>query len=286
MNSLLKSLLFVILAGPAIVSAEDAHPLRIVSADGALTEIVYALGEQDHLVGVDTTSGYPVEATELPQIGYKRALSAEGTLSLEPKVLIATEDSGPPAVLDQIKGAGVEMKIFSAESSLKAVEEKIKGVAEVLGKTSEGERLWNKVKASVDQAQARNAVVDQPVKVMFILSMSDRGPIVGGANTHADSIIQLAGAVNAVQDMQGYKPVTSEVIIGLQPDIILMMTRREHTVQADELFAEPGFSETPAAKNKRLVTMDGMLMLGFGPRVGQAIEVLNKAFYPEDLVQR
>ena len=89
-------------AGTPVVKAR-----RIVSVGGALTEIVYALEAQGELVGVDTTSLYPVVAQQLPQVGYARTLSAEGVLSLAPTQLIATEEAGPQAVLRQVRDAGV-----------------------------------------------------------------------------------------------------------------------------------------------------------------------------------
>ena len=258
----------------------QAAPERIVSADGSLTEIVYALGEQHRLVGVDTTSVYPVAATELPQIGYKRNISAEGALSLQPQVLIATEDSGPDTTLQQITAAGVAMHRFSAAPTLEAVKGKITGVANLLDQQAEGEALWQFVEQSLGQAQARLQQVDTPVKVLFVLSNANGSAIIGGEDTHADTIIRLAGGVNAATGFTGYKPMPSEAIAAAAPDIILMMDRGgNHGVSAD-ILTTPGFAMTPAAEQQRLVKMDGMLLLGFGPRIGEAVDGLIRAFYP------
>ena len=93
-------------------------PQRWVSAGGALSEWVTALGGESKLVGVDTTSQHPESLRALPSIGYQRQLSAEGILSLRPQVLVGTEDMGPPPVLAQIRGAGVQVEMFSAEPDL------------------------------------------------------------------------------------------------------------------------------------------------------------------------
>lgn len=270
--------LVLLLASWQVLAGEV--PERIVAAGGSLTEIVYALGEQSRLAGVDTTSNYPEAAKSLPQIGYKRALAAEGILALNPQLVLATEDAGPTKVLEQIAAAGVPLKSFSAAPTLLAVEEKIKGIANLLGKPEAGDALWQQVEQQVVRARANNARVTEPARVLFILSLSDRGPMVGGANTHADSIIKLAGGVNAVTDIEGYKPVSIEAVMAMQPDVILMMQRSEMSGETGDIFARPGFDQTPAAENRRLVTLDGMLMLGFGPRIGEAIEQLNRAFYP------
>lgn len=267
-----------LLAVPVIASAA---PERIVVVDGALTEIVYALGQEDKLVGVDTTSVYPAAATQLPQVGYKRALSAEGTLSLAPDLVIASEDAGPEGILGQIESAGVTVASVTAKASVDAVGEKVKRVAALLEQPDAGEALWQSIQADIETVQASQLRLSKPVKVLFILNASGgRNLVVGGANTHADAIIKLAGAENAVQGIEGYKPVTTEALVAMAPDVVLMMKRNEHSMPAAELFAIPGLDRVPAADNQRLVTMDGMLLLGFGPRIGQAMKQLHEALYP------
>jgi len=283
----MKCLFAPLLAGVlAASSAFAAPPERIISADGSLTEIVYALGEQRRLAGVDTTSGYPETARQLPQIGYKRNISAEGALSLSPDVLIATEDSGPDKVLNQITAAGVEMVRYSASPDLEAVKEKILGVAKRIEKPAEGEALWLQGEQAMKRAEQRVSVIDKPVRVLFVLSNRSGSPLVGGANTHADTIIRLAGGVNAAAELEGYKPMPTEAVAAAQPDVILMMSRGGNHKVDDSILDQPGFTMTPAAAERRIVMMDGMLMLGFGPRIGQAVEQLIDAFYGSNLVSK
>ncbi|MGB1237283.1 MAG: heme/hemin ABC transporter substrate-binding protein [Pseudomonadales bacterium] len=254
---------------------------RIVSADGSLTEIVYALGQESVLAGVDTTSTYPVAATALPQIGYKRNISAEGVLSLQPQVLIATEDSGPDKILRQIEAAGVEVLRFSAEPTLDAVREKILAVAKVVDRQAQGLALWQRIETQLAAARAPLQGIEKPVKVLFVLSMRAGSPVVAGQFTHAAEIIRLSGAHNAAQGFSGYKPMPLEAVIAAQPDVILMMDRQgDHAADASVLQG-PGFNLTPAGKEGRLVVLDGMLMLGFGPRIAEAVTQLSRAFYPQ-----
>lgn len=278
----MKKFIGSFVAAAALLSANlhaAQEPPRIVSADGSLTEIVYALERESLLVGVDTTSTYPQAATKLPQIGYKRNISAEGVLSLEPQVLIATQDSGPDKILRQIEGAGVKIERMSAQASLDAVREKIFAVADLVDRRAEGEALWQKVANDVARAREGLESETNPVKVLFVLSMRSGSPVVGGNDTHAAEIIRLAGGINAVNEFSGYKAMPLESIIAAQPDIVLMMDRRGDHSASEDLLSGPGFNMTPAGKQQNLVTMDGMLMLGFGPRIGQAIKELRKAFY-------
>ena len=263
--------------------AVGAESPRIVSADGSLTEIIYALGQGELLVGVDTTSGFPEVAKSLPQIGYKRNISAEGVLSLTPHILIATEDSGPDKILRQIEAAGVNLERYSATPSLLSVREKVLAVAHLVDRKEQGEALWQQIEQDVAIAREELAKVKQKVNVLFVLSLEGGSPVVAGENTHAAEMIHLAGGENAAKGFSGYKAMPLEAIISAQPDVVLMMDRvGNHGVSSTILDAH-GFNLTPAGQNQRLVTMDGMLMLGFGPRIAQAIRGLSVAFYPHQL---
>ncbi len=279
---LLIPLLGASLLGLMLVAPAQAAPERIVSADGALTEIVYALGDGERLVGVDTTSMYPPEVRELPQIGYKRALSVEGVLSLNPDLLLMTEDAGPEKVVTQLDRSDMPIHTFSAAPTLDAVQEKVIGVARLLGKPEQGEALWQRISREVAAARAASDQVERPVRVLFVLGLNDRSPLVAGRNSHADTMIKLAGGTNVIDSFEGYKPISPEAVAMTGADVVLMMDQRNHAATAQTLFQQPGFSSLPAADTQRLVKQDGLLMLGFGPRIGQAVRQLHAALYPAE----
>lgn len=255
---------------------------RIISADSALTEIVYALGAGQRLVGVDTTSHYPPQTAALAKVGYKRGLAVEGMLSLSPTQLIVSQDSGPPIVLEQIQGAGVPVLTTSAAPSLAAVEEKIQRIAALLGREAQGRALWKQVQQEVARVQTRSAQVKQPLKVLFILSNTGHGLMVGGAGTSADTMLTLAGAENAGAGVQGYKIMSPEAIIAAQPEMVVVMQGGRSEINANELFTNTALAMTPAGKTRNVLAMGGAYMLGFGPRIGQALADLNRAFYPSE----
>lgn len=270
----------LVLSAALTLSAQAlAAPERIVSADGALTEIVHALGEGERLVGVDTTSQYPQEVTELPRIGYKRALSVEGVLSLSPDLLLMTDDAGPDTAVRQLDHSGLETVTFAAAPTLEAVKGKVLGVAELLGKPEAGQALWESIHADVEAARVASDSLNEPLRVLFVLGLNDRSPLVGGLNTEADTMIRLAGGVNVIESFEGYKPISPEVIAMTRADVVLMMSRDEHATSAAELFQRPGFAALPAAEDERLIKQKGTLLLGFGPRIGEAIGWLNDALY-------
>ncbi len=256
-----------------------AQPERIVTVGGALTEIVYALGAESRLVGNDTTSYYPKQAEALPKVGYQRALSAEGILSLNPDMVILTDEAGPPAVITQIKSAGVDILEIKAGRSLGDVKQSVQAIAKALGCEKKAAALITKLNAHQAQLTAVKQKIKSHKKVMFILQHGGGAPMVAGVNTAADSIVKLSGGINAVADYQGYKPLTPEAAVALNPDVILIT--KQGLAQAggkEALLKNPGLSLTHAAKQGHVIALDSLYMLGFGPRTVEAAIELNQLY--------
>lgn len=265
----------VLLALPAAAEA----PRRVVSIGGALTEIVYALEAQEVLVGNDTTSYYPPAAERLPKVGYQRALSAEGIVSLSPDLVMLTEEAGPPAVLAQLQAANIPVLQLRAGRSLTDVRDAIRVIARALKKDRAGSALIDAIDRQTAELAKVTARHPTDKRVLFILQHGGGAPMAGGRETAADSIIRLSGAQNAVTEYTGYKPLTPEAAAALQPDVILTTARG--LAQAggkDALLAAPGLALTPAARTGSLIVMDALLLLGFGPRTVQAAATLHEAY--------
>ncbi|QPH54172.1 heme/hemin ABC transporter substrate-binding protein [Pontivivens ytuae] len=258
----------------------SAEGERVLSIGGSVTEIVYALGEDHRLVARDTTSVWPPAALALPDVGYMRALAPEGVLSVAPDLIIAEDGSGPPETLDVLRAAQVEYVTVPDGFDRPAVRAKIEAVADALGVPERGARLADRVDAEL--AAAAEIETPGPKRVLFILSTQDGRITAAGTDTAADGIITLAGAENALTGFEGYKPVSAEAIGAAAPDVILMMDRREgHAVSDADLFAMPAIAATPAAQGENVVRIDGLLLLGFGPRTPEAVTRLNAALYGE-----
>jgi iron complex transport system substrate-binding protein len=262
--------------------AETTDNTRIVSIGGSITEIVYALGFQSRIVGVDTTSLYPPDALRnTPRVGYMRALSAEGILSLKPSFVIAIDGSGPPAALKLVTDAGVPLTFVHEDPSPEGVAAKIQTVGSLLGDAAAAEALAKETRSRFALLESMRAKVVKPARVLFLLSLQNGKPMVGGRDTAADAIIKLAGAVNAADDIDGFKQITDEGVIAASPDIILKMTNGNLVGAADEIFSLPAFAATPAAAKRALIAMDGLYLLGFGPRTPDAVRDLMVALYPD-----
>jgi len=255
---------------------------RIVSVGGAITEILYALGLQDRIVGIDTTSLYPPQALgEKPNVGYMRQLSAEGVLGLNPQLILAIEGSGPKETLEVVDSAKIPFVSLPEAHSEQGIVDKIKLIAHAMDADARGECLTKAVSTDLAELKKLRDGVKQPARVMFVMSFLNGRAMVAGQKTAANEIIRMAGGVNAVDGFDGYKPVNDEAIVAAKPDVILTMQRGREQLDAQTVFANPSFALTPAAAKKSFVAMDGLYLLGFGPRTAAAARDLALSLYPD-----
>lgn len=268
-------------ADGAKVEVKDAS--RIIPLNGEIAEIVFALGLKDKVVGVDLSAMGLPESQGKPQVGYARTLAAEGILSLKPTVVIGTTDAGPPPVLEQLKSAGVPLvQVPTAADSVDLVPAKIETVAKAVGEPAKGKELAAKVAAEITAAKQKGAAVATKPKVAFLyLRGQSKTYMIGGKGTKADAMIAAAGGIDAGSEagVENYKPITAEAMVTGAPDIILVMADGLESVGGEQgLLKLPGVAQTPAGKNKRIVSLDGLELLGMSLRTGPAIEKLVTAF--------
>lgn len=242
---------------------------RIVSVGSAVTEILFAIGAGADVVAVDTSSLFPEAATKLPQVGYQRTLSAEGILALKPALVLASAEAGPPAVLDQLRGAGVRLEIVGTEPTVDGVKTTIRRIAEIVNRDP------SKVLADLDVDLARASVEKDRLathpKVLVLYARGGNTLHVFGKNTTAETMIRLAGGENAITGFEGTKPLTPEALAATAPDVIVIPSHGLESVGGvAALLKVPGVASTPAGKAHRIVAIDDLLLLGFGPRMGKA----------------
>ncbi|MEM8795398.1 MAG: ABC transporter substrate-binding protein [Pseudomonadota bacterium] len=286
---MLSVLSFAIVFAFATVPQVNAHKAgdtgseqRIVSIGGSVTEILYALGYEESVVAVDTTSVFPPEALkDKPNVGYMRRLSAEGILALNPTKILAIEGAGPPDVLDVLQKSSVPVIIVPNDTSAGGVIKKVRFLAGEIGAENQADALAAQLERDFQSlADATGDIADKR-EVLFALNLRDGQVMASGADTAASGIISLAGAKNAVTGFNGYKPLSQEAVIRAAPEAVLVMERRGHNIEADDLFSTPAFIATPAAADQTLFKLDGAYMLGFGPRTPRAARDLGRLLYPD-----
>lgn len=259
-------------------TAPSAGAMRLISIGGALTEIIYLLKANTELVGVDTTSIYPVAATRLPNVGYARSLSAEGIMALRPTQVLATEDAGPPMVLKQISDAGIPLTILPSGHQLKDVIDRVSAIGKLVHKTDIAEVLESQLRLEWKNTQERVANSKlKNIRALFILSQNPSQIMVGGKKTSADAMITYAGARNAIAGFSGFKPLTPEAVIAANPDVILLTDQGMKAVGGiGGVLRFPGISQTRAGKEQKIISLEAMYLLGFGPRMPLAVAELNQ----------
>jgi len=260
-------------------------PQRWVSAGGAVSEWVSALGGEAKLVGVDTTSQHPESLKALPSIGYQRQLSAEGILSLRPQILVGTEEMGPPPVLSQIRNAGVQVELFSAQPDVAALQGNLQHLGQLLGAEDQASQALKVYQQQLDQQKVRITEAQLKQKapgVLLLIGNAGGKPLIAGKDTAADWLLQRAGGHNLATHT-GYKPFSNESLASLNPEVLVFADRAlTGDAARAALFKEnPILSSTRAAKDGRVLELDPTLLVGgLGPRLPEALKKLSDGFYP------
>lgn len=255
---------------------------RIVTLNGDLNEIVYALGYGDAVVGNDLSATFPPETLDLPKVGYQRALNAEGILSLDPTLVIGNEQAGPPEVLEQLRSAGVPVVILADETSIDGAVRKVVMVGEVLGDRDRAAELAGRIEAEI--AGARELIPDPAPRprIAFIYARGLEILFLAGRDTPSESLITAAGGVDAGAEagVTDFAPLTAEGLAAANPDwLILTEDGLESVGGLEGLLAIPGVAQTSAGKERRVLTFDDLGFLGLTPRVGSVLADLIASLY-------
>ena len=259
---------------------------RIIGLNGSSTEILFALGLDGNIVGCDASSTYPKDVKKkLPSVGYQYRLNAEGILSLKPTLVIGREDVKPPQVVEQLRAAGVTVLLLKEPRTFNEAKQRLRTIGKAVGRQEKAEALISNLEKQIVALESKlGAREDQPKKKALFLYL--RGPqtaFVLGENSAPGAMIEIVGAENAAGNIKGTKPMTSEAVIAAQPDVYILFESGLKSIGGVEgLLKVPGLAQTPAGRNKRVVSIDGLYLSGFGPRCGRAALDLFRGIYEAD----
>ncbi|MHA7002306.1 heme/hemin ABC transporter substrate-binding protein [Aeromonas schubertii] len=247
-------LLFPLLTTSALQGAE-----RIVSIGPATTELLQALGAETEIVATDVSS----QGLTVPRVGYHRALAAEGILSMAPTRVIGSDEMGPPSTLEQLSRAGVKVEVLATAPTLENLRLRIDTLASLLGAEARGKELKARIADEVD-ALARQTKRQHPPRVALLLLHKGQPLSLAGGDTTADALIALAGGENLGKGSSGYKPLSAEALIQMQPDLVLVSGRdwQAYRDPATVLAEVPALASTPAGQHGRLHAVDGHALQG------------------------
>jgi iron complex transport system substrate-binding protein len=245
---------------------------RIVCVSKQINEIIYALGAEKYLVGVDISSNYPEEIKKLPTVGYHRALNAEGIISLKPDVVFNDGNWGPAPVIEQLNKVGIPLKKFPSEPNIDSAKLLFRMLAAEFNIPEKGEELCTKLDNGMKAAADKVATYKDKPKVLLIhFGRANNNYFVVGTKGFPNFMIEQAGGVNAA-DTSTFRMLNAEVIVREQPDVILATDfGYDQQGSIDKFLGLPGISLTPAGKNKKIYRVAEHDVFYIGPRTGENV---------------
>lgn len=259
---------------------------RIVSLNGSTTEILFALGVGENVVGCDASSTYPKHVKEtLPSIGYQYRLNAEGILSLKPTLAIGRVDVKPPQVIEQLRMAGVTILLFKEPTTFDEAKQRLDAVGKAVRRQEQAAALISDLENDIKTLKSKLTARQEQakLKVLFLYLRGPQTAFVLGKDSGPGAMLELVGAANAAGKITGTKPMTAEAVIAAQPDVYVLFESGLKSIGGvDGLLKIPGLAQTPAGRNQRVVAIDGLYMSGFGPRCGKAALDLFRGIYESE----
>jgi iron complex transport system substrate-binding protein len=256
---------------------------RMVVISQQYNELIYALGAQAHLVGVDYSSTYPPEIKSVTTVGYHRALSAEGILSLKPTVVIHDNNIGPEQVVRQLADLKIPMKTFNAkDDSIDGLKALLREMGAYFHKEQRAEELCatldRELAAALEHTKAyathpRVAVIHYGRASNVYLVVAGRGG--SGDGGAASQMIEWAGGEQAIEGKGMERLASPEIIARANPDIILMTEFGfDRLGSLDQAKTLPGVAQTNAARNGRIYRVSEHQLTYFNPETGKSVEQL------------
>lgn len=271
-------MLFSIYAAPNHVlaakeSADVEQNLRIVSAGGSVTEILFALGMGENIVATDTSSSFPADVQHLPKIGYYRQLSSEGVLSMTPSHVFAAQGAGPLNVLEQVERVGIEIHILQQQRSIAGLTNLIVKVGELVGKSDHAQHLNTKIAEQLDALPSINS----DIKPVFLMSANERGLMAAGSQTVPDLLMTLLGIENPYRHLNGFKPISTESLLEVGAQLLFIPKHQTQGLTPSQLCDITALKVWSQLHGCNIVVVDSLLFLGMTPRLPIAANQMAKA---------
>ncbi len=259
------------------VESEITDTSRIVTLSGDLTEAVFALGFGSSVVATDVTTVYPPEAVGLPIVGVGRFLTAEGVLAEDPTLVIGDTQTSPLETIEQIRSAGVPVVILDVPTTFEGLYEKIEQIGAVLGVADEATTLASDVRSAIEDTLATSPEYDPEPRIAFVYSRGPDVMLLFGSEMTTQPVIEAVGGIDvgAASGVVGTVSVTPEALVAASPDVIIITSEGLAALGGiDGILAIPGFAETPAGRDRRILDYPEGDILTFGLRIADTIQQL------------
>jgi iron complex transport system substrate-binding protein len=256
-------------------------PPRIISLAPSNTEILFAIGAEDQVVGRDTLSDFPEEAKAVADIGSTfDALNTELIVSLNPDLVLAAEINTPEQV-KQLEDLGLTVYYLKNPTTLEEMYGNLELVAQMTGHQAEAASLVESLKARVAVVDEKIAPLSSRFSVFYELDATDPSkPFTAGKGTFITQLIDRAGGYNIASDLEGYPQMSLEQVVAADPAFIILGDAR-YGVSPESIAQRPGWENLSAVKNGRVLPFNDDLVSRPGPRLVDALEELAKLMRPE-----
>jgi iron complex transport system substrate-binding protein len=253
------------------------RPQRIVAMAPSITEIIFALGLSDRLVGATQFSDYPPAAEELPKVGSYVHLDVEKIVALRPDLCIAVKDGNPISVVRKLETVGIPVYAVDPRD-LNAVMDTLLELGRLLDVHARAEAIVGAMTDRIQRVRQQVACADQTPGVFFQIGIS---PIVSvGTPTFIHELIVMSGGVNLAQGATPYPRFSKEQVIGLWPDVMIITSMAREAV-FDQVKAEwQQWPELPAVMNRRIYLVDSNVFDRASPRLVEGLEMLARLIHP------
>lgn len=253
-------------------------PKTVVSLQPSNTEILFALGVGDKIVGATEYDTYPEEAQKIERVSDTTNFNSERILALKPDVVIAYT-IGDKDALKPLEDAGIKVFVIQSATTFDDVYGDIEQIAAVMDVADQGNKLNEEIKAKIAEVQTKVKDVKTPKNVY--LEVSPKPDIyTAGSSTFQQEILDAANVNNVFSELNSWAQVSEEDVIAKNPDVIL--TTVNYTEDPiGEILARDGWNTVTAIQNKAVLSLDTDISNRPGPRIGEAVELVAKAVYPE-----
>jgi iron complex transport system substrate-binding protein len=258
----------------------EAKPEKIVSLIPSNTEIAFALGLGEQVVGVSDFDNYPEEATTKEKIGGME-INIEKIISLQPNLVLAHASAmNGTEGLQQLRDAGLTVLVVNEAQNFEQIYDSIAMIGKATGENKKAEELIKSMRDKLADIKAKAGEIKEKKKVFVEVSPAPE-VFTTGKNTFMDEMISLINAENIADDQEGWIKIDQEVMIERNPDVIITTYGFYTENAAEQVLARQGWENVNAIKNKQVIDVDSDRVTRSGPRIVEGVEDLAKAVYPE-----
>jgi iron complex transport system substrate-binding protein len=253
-------------------------PKRIIALAPSITEIIFALGQQDRLKGTTQFSNYPAEAAKLPKVGSYVRLDLERIVALNPDLCIAIKDGNPKGIIDRLQSLNIPVFAVNPRN-LESMMQTIQKIGSILNASQKANTLVKDMRSRIQQVDALVSRIDRRPRVFIQIGIS---PIISaGRNTFIHELVVRAGGINVAAGNRAYPHFSREQVFALAPDVLIITSMARSGAFEKAKADWNRLSHMPAVREKRIYTVNSDVFDRPSPRLLDALEILTRLLHPK-----